>query len=710
MISALWEGLCVGARGAGHKPPRRHGDHGDHGDHAGGGQGGHGDHGASSGGGEHGAGQGRRRKAKSGGRSVWGTIAKWLFLIGIWGGIALGAVIAFFAYDLPDVAQVAQHPRRPSITLLAADGSLFLRHGDTQGRLIDAATVPRHVVGAVLATEDRRFFSHFGIDPIGLARAVVTNFRSGRTVQGGSTLTQQLAKNLFLNTERTLKRKVQEALLALWLEHVYTKNQILSAYLNRVYLGSGTYGFEAAAWTYFNKSIYHVDVYEAAMLAGLLKAPSRYSPVNNPDEAEQRAQTVLSVMADAGYLSGEELARLLLSPSPARKRQGPGGEGRYFADWIADQLGAYIGREPRDVVVRTTLDLRMQRAAEARLTAILDGPGKLMEVGQAALVALAPDGSVRALVGGRDYSLSQFNRATTAARQPGSAFKPFVYLAALEAGLTPETLVEDAPIRIRGWSPANFEKEFRGPIPLREALAHSVNTSAVRVLERAGIDRTRTLARRLGIQSSLGRDLSLALGTSEVTLMELTGAYAGLARGGVPVQPHAIVEIRDPTGQVLYKRRGSSGESVVAQELVGQLTAMMAGVLESGTGKAARLDRPAAGKTGTTQDYHDAWFVGFSADLIAGVWMGNDNNDEMKKVTGGSLPAKLWREFMLDAHAGAPVRPLPFAPGVATPPPAPAVALPRAGTGAVVRPVPAPVPAKAQPGLGDLIERLNGGR
>ncbi len=625
-------------------------------------------------------------------------MAKWTVLAAIWGALAIVALVFYYGYDLPDVHQVAQHTRRPTVTLVAVDGTRFSRTGDIQGAIIEANQLPPYLVKAVIAVEDRRFFNHFGIDPVGLGRAVWVNIRRGHMSQGGSTLTQQLAKNLFLSPDRTLRRKVQEALLALWLEHVYTKEQILTAYLNRVYLGAGAYGVDAAAQTYFGKPVSQLSLYECAEIAGLLKAPSHYSPISNPNEASQRAQVVLSTMIEAGFITPADAASATLAPPSARPSV-PTGLGRYFADWISDHIGSYVGYDHEDLVVYTTLDLHLQQAAERHLTELLASQGPQYQVSQGALVTMTPDGAVRALVGGRSYAESPFNRATQALRQPGSSFKPFIYLAALEAGFTPETTVEDGPLRIGHWQPVNYEKGFRGPVPLRDALAHSINTCAVRVLEQVGVEPVRTLAQRLGITSSLGRDLSLALGTSEVTPLELTAAYAGIANGGHPVIPHAIQEIRDSHGTVLYQRHGSVADAVAEPGAVSALTSMMTGVLAYGTGKAARLDRPAAGKTGTSSDYRDAWFAGFTADYVTAVWLGNDNNDEMKRVTGGSLPAKLWHDFMMDAHVGLPPRPLPYASD--SPAASVAVAAP-----SITPTTPAPPP---DTGLQDLISRLSNG-
>lgn len=639
--------------------------------------------------------------------SLLGMLVRGTLVAGIWAGIGLGAVLTYFAYDLPDISHVAQYERRPAVVVLAADGTEFARFGDLHGTVHSVSDLPPHLINAVLATEDRRFYYHFGVDPIGLARAVYVNWRSGRSVQGGSTITQQLAKNLFLSPERTLKRKIQEALLALWLEHRFTKDEILAAYLNRVYLGAGTFGMDAAARTYFGKPATQVDLREAAILAGLLKAPSRYSPTSNPNEAAERARVVLAAMEDAGVITPDQRQAALNAPlAPPRKGMG---DGRYFADWVTDLVPEFVGSGHGDVVVKTTINLATQRAAEQRVAEILTGPGPAANVGQAALVAMTSDGAIRALVGGRDYDSSEFNRATQARRQPGSAFKPFVYLAALESGLSPDSPVDDAPVRIGTWSPGNYDGKYRGTITMAQALAHSSNTATVRLADRVGTEHIRRVAGRLGIVSPMTKDLSLALGTSEVSLLELTGAYAGIANRGIPVWSYAITEITDRSGRVLYRRQGGGGEPAADPVLVAQLTRMMSGVIEFGTGRSAKLDRPAAAKTGTTQDYHDAWFVGFTADLVAGVWMGNDNNREMKKITGGTLPAKLWQGFMADAHKGLPPRPLPGLDG--QPLPAftaslPAVPATPAATPAAVAAPRGAARAEQSAGIGGLIDRL----
>lgn len=601
------------------------------------------------------------RKAGGGrGKGVW---ARRLLLaaatLAVWAAIGVTAVVAYYAHDLPDIDQVTAPTRRPSIQLMAADGQVFAAFGDLYGESLDLAAIAPAIAQAVLATEDRRFFSHFGIDVFGLARAAVVNLRAGHVVQGGSTITQQLAKNLFLKPDRTMKRKVQEVLMALWLERRFTKQQLLTLYLNRVYLGSGAFGVDAAAKRYFEVSARRVGLYQAAVIAGLLKAPSRYSPLNNPEASHRRALQVLSNMVEAGYVD-QKTADLAGLGGAAQAVRRPVPSGRYFADWTLSRLDDISELAGRDVVVRTTLDLGLQRKVESQLQAMLSGPGAKANVGQGAVVVLSPDGAVRALVGGRDYDDSQFNRATQALRQPGSAFKPFVYLAAMESGLAPHDIYDDAPIKLGKWAPGNYNGRFEGPVSLRHAFANSTNTVAVRLIEDVGPGRVAAIAHKLGITSTLGKDASLALGTSETTLLELGQAYAAFANGGFGITAFGIESVTTPEGQVLWQRQGGGVGKVMSDQALAHMHQMMGAVLSEGTGKAARLDRPAAGKTGTTQDYRDAWFMGFTADYVAGVWLGNDDQrNEMRKVTGGGLPAQLWKSVMIAAHQGLPARALP---------------------------------------------------
>ncbi len=597
----------------------------------------------------------RRRRS----HPVLRFVGKWLLVAAIWMVAGIGILLAVYASDLPDVHQVAGLKKRPGITLLAADGSVLSQSGDLYGNTLAVSELPPNLVHAVVSIEDRRFYHHFGVDPFGLLRALITNARRGYTSQGGSTLTQQLAKNMFLTPERTFKRKLQEALLAVQLERYYTKDQILTGYLNRVYLGGGAFGVDAAAKTYFGVPATQLTLQESAIIAGLLKAPSKYSPASDMKAALDRAQLVLQAMHDEGYIDDKQMLEAMSAPPPEIHPATLSKNAHYIADWAASQAQAYIGTIDRDVVVQTTIDTRLQRLAEQKVYDTLTGPAVKLKASQAALVSMTLDGAVRAMVGGRDYAESQFNRATQGERQPGSSFKPFVYLAALQRGLRPDSLVDDSPIHMGTWSPENFEPGFHGMVPARQALAESINTAAVRVLDFAGIDNTRNVARRLGITEPIPRDLSIALGTCDVTLLEMTGAYAAFANGGLGVLPHAIERITDTSGKVLYQRQGGGPGQVAPPEQVGELVGMMTDVIAYGTGKAAKLDRPAAGKTGTSQDYRNAWFIGFTADLVTGVWFGNDDNSPMKRVTGGMLPAHTWHEFMATAETNLPVRDLP---------------------------------------------------
>jgi penicillin-binding protein 1A len=619
--------------------------------------------------GERASGSGRRQPSGAGGRAKRGRARGFLggalkfgLLVFLWGVIVGGAALGYFALTLPDTNQLTAAERRPSVTILADDGSILATFGDLFGQPLTLKEMSPYLPKAVVATEDRRFYSHFGIDPVGLLRAGFADIRSGHLVQGGSTITQQLAKTVFLSPERSLSRKIREAMLALWLEHRFTKDQILEIYLNRVYLGAGTYGVDAAAHRYFGKSAARLNLYESAVIAGLLKAPTRFNPTRDKEKTAARAAQVLGLMVETGAIqqqdaaaaekSGVELNRIALTRPGAR----------YFADWVADQVRDFAGTADRDLTVRTTLDPRMQNAAESAIADALTRHGLKDVISQGALAAMSPDGAVKAMVGGRDYNESQFNRATQAQRQPGSAFKPFVYLAGIEAGIRPDDRFVDGPVQIGNWHPRNYTNKYLGEISVADAIAESVNTVAVQVAQRAGIPQVIAVANRLGITSELARDASIALGTNEVNLLELVSAYAPFANGGTGVLAYGITEIRDTRGAIVYRRSGSGAGQVVPADEVAIMNELLAGVIARGTGKAAALPRPAAGKTGTTQEYRDAWFVGYTADLVAGVWLGNDDNTPMDKVTGGSLPAPLWKSFMLAATQGMPIKPLPSVP------------------------------------------------
>ncbi len=604
---------------------------------------------------------GRRMRVKQRRFAInWRWVGKATILCLIWGGVAVAGVLAFYAYDLPDIHEIEGRTRKPAISVLAYDGTRIARFGDYFAKQVHVHEMPETLVNAVIAVEDRRFYSHFGLDPLGLARAVYSNIRAGHMVQGGSTITQQLAKNLFLTPQRTLRRKVQEMLLAFWLEHEYTKDQILTAYLNRVYLGAGAFGASAAAETYFGKSLSTINLYESAVLAGLLKAPSRYAPTTDPDAARDRAAVVLTTMIDAGYIT-EGQRQTALAGAGKSVPPNPKFDGRYFAAWVVEQAGNYADATGQDLVITTTLDPQLQRTAERSISKTMaDAQKAKKNISQAAMLTLSPDGAIRAYVGGTDYDESEFDRVTDARRQPGSAFKPFVYLAAILDGLGPSSSVYDGPIAMGDYAPDNYQGKYFGTVSAREALARSLNSVSVRLAEEQGIPKIKRLAQKLGISSPLGNDLSLALGTSEVSLHEMTAAYATIAAGGRMVAPYAINEIRASSGRIIYRRPPVQLPQVVESGAAGTLAAMMQDVLATGgTGARAAIGRPAAGKTGTTQNYHDAWFLGFTADYITGVWCGNDNNHPMRKITGGTVPAQIWHDTMQAAHKNLLARDLP---------------------------------------------------
>ncbi len=599
---------------------------------------------------------GRRRR-----RGVVGLLARavyWCFVLAIWGGIAAAGIVVYYGARMPAATTWAIPDRAPNIKIVSVDDHLIANRGMSGGEAVSLKEMSPYIPEAVIAIEDRRFYSHFGIDPIGLARAMATNILGGHFSQGGSTLTQQLAKNLFLTPDRTLERKVQEVLLALWLERKHTKDQILEMYLNRVYFGSGAYGVEAASRRYFGKSARNVTLAEAALLAGLLKAPSRLSPARDPKAAEERSQLVLAAMRDEGMIDGKELASAMSAPATRAPSYWTGSE-NYVADTVMEELPDLIGDVRGDIVVDTTVDLTLQKLAEKSIRRLIDENGKKLNVSQGALVSIDDSGAVRAMVGGYDYSTSQFDRASEARRQPGSAFKPFVYMAALEAGRTPDSVRNDAPIRIGNWTPTNYGGKYYGKVTLGTALAKSLNSVAAQLTMEVGPNAVVEAARRMGIDSPLQANTSIALGTSEVTPLELTSAYVPFANGGYRPQIHFIRRITSADGKLLYSYDGGSAPRVVSTQIVGMMNSMMAGTVETGTARKAAFGWPSAGKTGTSQNSRDAWFVGYTANLTTGVWFGNDDGSPMKKVTGGALPAQAWHEFMLAAHEGVPVAPLP---------------------------------------------------
>ncbi|MBI5260485.1 MAG: PBP1A family penicillin-binding protein [Bradyrhizobium sp.] len=602
---------------------------------------------------------GTKRRTKSRGRFSIGRLFYWGAVVGLWGVIAIVGIVVWVGAHLPPIQSLEIPKRPPTIQIVGADGSILAQRGEMAGANVALKELPPYLPKAFIAIEDRRFYSHYGIDPVGVARAAVANLLHRGVSQGGSTLTQQLAKNLFLTQERTLRRKLQEAELALWLERKHTKNEILELYLNRVYFGSGAYGVEAAAQRYFGKSARNVTLSEAAMLAGLVKSPSRLAPNRNPDGAEQRAQVVLAAMADARFITEAQAQASIGHPAIKVKPAGAGTV-NYVADWIGEVLDDLVGQIDQSIVVETTIAPKLQSVAEAAIIDELAAKSVKFNVTQGALVAMSPDGAVRAMVGGRNYAESQYNRAVTAKRQPGSAFKPFVYLTAVEAGLTPDTIRQDAPLEIKGWKPENYTHEYFGAVTLTQALAMSLNTVAVRLGLEVGPKNVVRTAHRLGISSRLEPNASIALGTSEVSVVELVGAYAPFANGGLGVSPHVVTRIRTLEGKLLYARQPDQLGQVIEPRHIAMMNTMMQQTMISGTAKKADIPGwTAAGKTGTSQDFRDAWFIGYTANLVTGVWLGNDDNSPTRKATGGGLPVEVWTRFMRSAHEGVPPAPLP---------------------------------------------------
>jgi penicillin-binding protein 1A len=618
----------------------------------------------------------RMRRWRGGGSgSLVGRIAYWGAVAALWCVIAGIGTLFWVGSHLPPIESLEVPKRPPSIQILGLDGRLLANRGEMGGAAVPLKDLPPYLPKAFVAIEDRRFFNHYGVDPVGLARAVLANVLHRGVAQGGSTITQQLAKNLFLTQERTLTRKLQEVVLALWLEHKYSKAQILELYLNRVYFGAGAYGVEAAAQRYFGKSARSVTLAEAAVLAGLVKSPSRLAPTKNFDGAERRAQLVLIAMADTG-LADPGAAKVAMAHPPRIVQASAGGSVNYVADWVMDVINDLIGRVEQDIVVETTIDPVLQAAAEKALVEELAQKGAKFDVEQGALVAMTPEGAVRALVGGRSYTESQFNRAIAAKRQPGSSFKPFVYLTALERGLTPDTVRDDKPIELKGWKPENYGHEYFGPVTLTQALAMSLNTVSVRLTLESGPANVVKTAYRLGITSELNANPSIALGTSEVSVMEMVSAYAPFANGGIAVVPHVVARIRTMDGKkTLYASGETSFGRVIDPRYVAMMNQMMRQTLVIGTAKKADLPGwLAAGKTGTSQDFRDAWFIGYTGHLVTGVWLGNDDSSPTRKATGSGLPVDIWSRFMKAAHQNVQVADLPglarggggwFAPGPA---------------------------------------------
>ncbi|MDR2158202.1 MAG: PBP1A family penicillin-binding protein [Holosporaceae bacterium] len=558
-------------------------------------------------------------------------------------------VFLFCIHDMPDLDNLETKGRRASIIFESYDGESIAAYGDLFRNVVKVDQLPKYVGNAVIAIEDRRFHQHCGVDLLGIARAMWTNIVNRRIVQGGSTLTQQLAKNLFLSQSKALKRKIQELILALWLERKFSKKQILSIYLNRVYFGGGAYGIDAAAYRFFGKKATQLTLYEAAKLAGVLKSPAAYSPFYNADKSDDRTALVLASMAESGYISENDMKEALLEKERLSRLSIPMDENRYFTDWSLEQVQELAGIGDEDLVVRTTLDSKLQKNATYIIRRVLNEHGFKNGASQMALVALDKTGAVRAMVGGHTYSTSQYNRAL-ALRSFGSAFKYFVFLAALENGMDIYDNVSDMPITIGNWSPKNYHHKSVGSVTLLEAFVKSINTCAVRLAQKVGMNAIINVAERLGITSEIGRNFASALGAGGVNLLEMTSAYGAAMNDGIKMSPFGIISIRTQKGKVLYRAHQKKSVRAISRGDSEKMKIMMKALMEHGTGKRAKIPVDCYGKTGTSNDSRDASFIGFAGPLVTGVWIGNDDNSPMnQKITGGVLPAIAWREFMMAA-------------------------------------------------------------
>nr|WP_245615661.1 PBP1A family penicillin-binding protein [Afifella pfennigii] len=588
------------------------------------------------------------------------------FTLGVAGALLLVA-LAVPAFDA--VTKNWRSQADYSVTFLDRYGNEIGKRGVLQEVQFGLDQLPDHLIQAVLATEDRRFFEHFGIDVVGTFRALVENAKAGGVVQGGSSITQQLAKNLFLSNERTLERKIKEAYLAMWLEANLTKREILKLYLDRAYMGGGAFGVGAASQFYFGKPVTDLRLEESAMLAGLFKAPTRYAPHINLPAARARANVVLTNLVQGGFMTEGQVIGARRHPATPISRAATASPD-YFLDWAFQQVKRLVPTGERNLVARTTLDMRLQRAAELAVESSLRESGTAYGVKQAALVSMDMSGAVRAMVGGRDYGVSTFNRATNALRQPGSSFKPYTYAVALENGYTPASIVVDAPVSIGNWSPQNYSRRYRGRVTLMTALTKSINTIPVRLSIGFGRQPIADMAARLGVQTPIRVTRSLPLGTSEVTVLDQATGYAAFASGGYKVRPHGVTRILSNEGEPIWDFNRANGppERVLDEEVALNMVQMMHNVAENGTGRRARIPGVSvAGKTGTTQAYRDAWFVGYTGNFSTAVWLGNDNFTSTRRLTGGNLPAMTWQKYMRVAEANIERKPLPGIPLPAIP-------------------------------------------
>ena len=592
----------------------------------------------------------RAKSASAAGR-VWGAAWRSVAVFLVLGIVALVVSVGITMASLPSFAELMKSPQGQAVRLVSADGKLLVNQGPSYGGWLEYEETPPVMVGAMLAVEDRRFFSHPGIDPKGLARAIYVSLRDDERPKATSTITQQLARNLFLTNERTLSRKAHEALLALAMERKFTKEEILELYLNRVYFGGGAYGVDAASRRFYGHSASQLSPAEAAIIAGLVKAPSRFAPSSDPEKARTRAGVVALTMERDGIIADaaevrQEIADLEFAPQPNQNNV------RYFTDWVLQHLDGLTDETVEPLIVTTTLIWDMQQAAEKTIE------GQTPAAVQGALVSMTNDGAVRAMMGGRDYVSSNYNRATVAERQPGSAWKLFVYLSAIENGVVPNDYISDTPVTIDGWTPRNYGRGYRGTVSVKEAFASSLNTAAAQLGQRVGYNNVAMMARRLGIETDISRRPAMTLGTSTVRLLEMTAAYAAVANGGSAVDPYGILRIETASGRVIYEREPRARRVVLAPWVATNMTHLLEAVVTSGTGRAAAFGKPAAGKTGTTSNYQDGYFVGFTADLTTGIWMGRDDNRPVKGLTGGSSPARAFASYMAAATRGMPARPL----------------------------------------------------
>lgn len=579
-------------------------------------------------------------------KGAWGKFFYYFIYFGIWCGIFLSIVLLYLALTLPNIEHITNQTRKPSITIVDRNNQKIMSVNDLYGRTVDVETLPPYVWQAVVAVEDKRFYSHFGVDVRGLFRAVVNNILKRKSAQGGSSITQQLAKNVFLSSERSLSRKIQEVMITLWLEHKFTKDQILSLYLNRVSLVGGKYGIAIASEVLFNKSVYDINVAEAAILAGMLKAPTRLNPMNNKEASLSRAKVVLSLMKEQNYINNSQYEEALKYNyvNPNNKHN----QIRYFIDYTLNEMNSLVSDVSKDIIIYTTLDNNIQKTAENIAKTYMENSGKKYNFSQIASIVMDIEGNILAMIGGKDYTESQFNRTNQMKRQPGSAFKPFVYLAALEKGFKPNDMFDDKLSSIDNWTPRNHDEKYTGPITMADALEKSVNTVPVQIAKQIGLRSIILMARKLGLIDKISNDYTIILGTSETTLLDLTSAYATFANKGYGVIPHSIVKITDTMGNVIYERSGSGVGKLLSNQEVENMNYMLRRVIEGGTGANANIKGTyICGKTGTSQNNRDAWFIGYSPKYIAGIWIGNDNNESMSNASyGGTIPAKIFKAIM----------------------------------------------------------------